>query len=68
MYFQLSTKSTKAGMNFWTKANRWKRALWLCVFPQVKEEMAPCSTSLKTMLKHLGPLRECIGGLEVLNP
>lgn len=54
-------------MNFGTKATD-GRYFTLCVSPQVKEELAPCSTSLKTMLKHLGPMREFIGGLEVLNP
>ena len=49
MYFQLLTKSTKAAMNFGTKANRRKRVLWFCVSPQVKEKLAPCNTSLKTM-------------------
>ena len=65
MYFKISTKSTTADMNFGTKASRWKRALWLCVSPQVKEELVPCSPSLKTMLKHLGPLSEFTGGSEL---
>lgn len=50
VYFQLSTKSTKAGMNFGTKANRWKRALRLCVslrsrknWPSAAPHSKPCS-------------------------